>query len=214
MSMFKRLKSVFIVEDENYRPPESEKGKKKVTPKNDVPINKNAPTSEKFVNSLLKAIEANNLEGFDYLEYKQSLKSLSNMEMDETTKFNSAFAMAKTMGADKKVLIDSANHYLEILKAEEGKFNNAYEKQQQKQVVAKQEKLSTLEAGITKKEAQIKKLQEEIKNSKKELEVRKKEIRDASSKVTKTRDQFFASYRKVADQIVSDIERMNKFLNT
>ena len=99
MSMFKRIKSVFIVEDESFVPKnEGSVATKKVatvkTP--DIPVNRNASASDKFVDNLLKAIEANNLEGFDYLEYKQSLRSLSSMDMDEATKFNSAFAMAKT----------------------------------------------------------------------------------------------------------------------
>ena len=214
MSMLKRLKSIFIVEEEqSFIPPE--KSAKNVQAKvQEVPINKDAESSDKFVNSLLRAIESNNLEGFDYLEYKQSLTSLAKMDMDEATKFNSAFAMAKTMGADKKVLVDSANHYLEVLKKEEGKFNDAYEKQQQKQVLGRQDKINSIQASIVKKEEQIKKLQEEIKNSKKEFEVKKKEINTAAAKVALTRDEFFASYHKVSDQISVDIERMNKYLTT
>jgi len=214
MSMLKRLKSIFIVEEEESFVPPKSSPKKGQPVVNDIPVNKNASSSEKFVNSLLKAIEANNLEGFDYLEYKQSLRSLSKMEMDEATKFNSAFAMAKTMGANKKILIDSANHYLKILKTEEGKFNDAYAKQQQKQVQGRQDKVKSIQASIQKKEEQIKKLQEEIKNSKKEYDLKKKEINSAAAKVALTRDEFFASYHKVSDQISVDIERMNKYLTT
>lgn len=215
MSMLKRLKSIFIVEEEekSFVPPKG--SPKKAQPKVEaIPVNKDAKSSDKFVNSLLTAIEKNNLEGFDYLEYKQSLRSLAKMEMDEATKFNSAYAMAKTMGADKKILVDSANHYLEILKVEEGKFNDAYEKQQAKQVQGRQDKLVSIESSIAKKEAQIKKLQEEIKNSKQEYEIKKKEINSAAAKVALTRDEFFASYNKVSNQISVDIERMNKYLTT
>ncbi|GLR19404.1 hypothetical protein GCM10007940_40200 [Portibacter lacus] len=213
--MLKRLKSLFIIEEENNTPTAPKKVEAKKKPIiNDVPINKNAKSSDKFITNLLKAIESNNLEGFDYLEYKQSLKSLSQMDMDEATKFNSAFAMAKTMGANKKILIDSANHYLSILKTEESKFNDAYEKQQHKQVGIRQEKLISIESSIKKKEEQIKKLQEEIKNSKKEFELKKNEINEASAKVAQTRDEFIASYKSVSDQISNDIERMNKYLTT
>ncbi len=217
MSMFKRIKSVFIVEDESYVPQKKNEvaaNKAPTVSTPDIPVNENASASDRFVDSLLKAIEANNLEGFDYLEYKQSLRSLANMDMDEATRFNSAFAMAKTMGASKTVLLDSAKHYMDILQKEEQKFNEAYEKQRQKQVGSKEEKLKSLQASLIKKEEQIKKLQGEIKESKKQLEAKKKEIGVASSKVAETRDQFLASYRKVADQIQVDIERMNKFLNT
>lgn len=213
MSMLKRLKSIFIVEEEEkFVMPKKGSAEQNVPVADSLPLNTEAQASEKFVNSLLKAIEANNLEGFDYLEYKQSLKSLASMEMDEETKFNSAFAMAKTMGASKNALIESANHYLKILKTEEGKFNDAYQKQQQKQVVERQEKLKLTENSIKKKEEQIKRLQEEIKASKIQLELKQKEIDDAAVKVGQTRDQFLASYNKVSEQISVDIERMNKYL--
>ena len=162
MSMLKRLKSIFIVEEEEKFEFPKKGSEVKESPKVEaIPVGEDVKPSEKFINSLLKAIENNNLEGFDYLEYKQSLRSLASMDMDEETKFNSAFAMAKTMGATKNALIESANHYLIILKAEEGKFNEAYKKQQQKQVGERRERLRNIESSIRKKEDQIKKLQEE-----------------------------------------------------
>ena len=214
--MLKKLKSLFIVEEElgeqsapktskNAKPSEKKEIKK-------IPVNTKIAAPGKFVDSLLQAIENNNLDGFDYLEYKQSLKSLANMEMDESTRFNSAFAMAKTMGADKKKLLDSAKHYVGILEEEKSKFGVAYEKQQQKQVLNKQERLVTIENSIKKKEEQIKKLQQEINTFKKEFDQKKNEINSASAKVALTRDQFFAAHKKVNDQILIDIERMNKFL--
>ena len=55
------------------------------------------------------------MEGFDYLEYKQSLQSLEKMNMDNQTRYQSAFAMAQTMGAKAKNLIDSAQYYLKVM---------------------------------------------------------------------------------------------------
>lgn len=220
--MLKKLKSLFIVEEEV---PASKvtKGTKskggssatKAAPKTkapSIPVDASVEAPGKFINSLLGAIEANNLEGFDYLEYKQSLKSLQNMDMDEATRFNSAYAMAQTMGAKRDSLVSSANHYIKILEEEKAKFTAAYEKQQEKQVVSREEKLVNIQTSIQKKEAQIKKLQAEIQELKKEYETKKKEINTASAKVALTRDQFFAAHKKVNDQIVSDIERMKKYL--
>lgn len=225
MAMLKKLKSLFIIEEEVPKSTSTgniQKGKPRINPKNadvippaeveEIPVNEDVKAPDKFINSLLGAIENNNLEGFDYLEYKQSLKSLEGMELDEETRFNSAFAMAKTMGATKENLLSSANHYINILNEEKSKFNTAYEKQQQKQVQDREEKLINLENSIKKKEEQIKKLQEEIKSAKAEFEKKKKEINSAAAKVALTRDQFFAAHKKVNDQIEIDIERMNKYL--
>ena len=49
----------------------------------EVPVNTDVKASDKFINSLLTAIDNNNLEGFDYLEYKQSLKSLDRRHLKQ-----------------------------------------------------------------------------------------------------------------------------------
>ena len=115
MGFVDKLKSLFVVEDES-----TAKNKKKAQPKKQSP-SVSPPTSPstnsqkgqvaessqgsrgqvtaKFMNILLGAMEKHNLDGFDYIEFKESLKSLEKMPMDERTRFQSAFAMAKTMGA-------------------------------------------------------------------------------------------------------------------
>lgn len=223
--MLKKLKSLFIIEEElsaseklkamkAARNKGNDKPNKKTSSSTatKIPVNENVAAPDKFVNSLLQAIEKNNLEGFDYLEYKQSLRSLAQMAMDESTKFNSAFAMAKTMGASKSNLIESGGHYVKILEEEKAKFTTAYEAQQQKQVASRENRLSVIEGSLSKKQEQIKKLQGEIKNLKTEFDQKKGEINSAAAKVALTRDQFFAAFSKVKDQIAKDIEKMDKYL--
>ena len=60
---------------------------------------------KKSVAFLLKAIKENNLPGFDYLEFKQSLNGLKKMDMDETTAIKSAFTTGSTVGLTKSKLI-------------------------------------------------------------------------------------------------------------
>ena len=63
---------------------------------------------EKSLNFLVKALEKNNLPGFDYIEFKQSLGSLLSMDMLEETAFKSVFATATSVGLTKdKLLISS-----------------------------------------------------------------------------------------------------------
>ena len=104
--MFDKLKRIFIIEEED-----SGKQKPKETtpsaPANQTSSSSSSPKSsstftsskvgtpkEKFTNILFGAIEANDLEGFDYLEYKESLQSLAKMNMDEETRYKSALVPA------------------------------------------------------------------------------------------------------------------------
>ena len=85
--------------------------------------------NQRFTEILLTALEQNNQEGFDYFEYRESLKSLSKMPLDERTKYQSAYAMAQTMGATPEKLKTSAGHYIQVLKNELSKFEDAHSQQ-------------------------------------------------------------------------------------
>jgi len=172
----------------------------------------NTKPDAKFINVLLKALEANNQEGFDYLEYKQSLQNLSSVDMDETTKYKSALAMAKTMGAKPSSLIASAKKYIKVLDQEGAKFKQASDNQKRKQVTGKEEEIKAHQKSIKEKEAQIEKLKKEIEQHKAALEKTKSTINNAAAKVQLTNDKFMTAYNVVKGQIVTDIEKMEKYL--
>ncbi len=217
--MFDKIKGLFIEEDKSAPKKEAPKVQTDTpTPVDNTPVDldsidvSNAKTDSKFVDVLMKAIEANNLDGFDYLEYKQSLQSLSKMDMDESTQYQSAFAMAKTMGATPTKLVSSANHYLKVLNKERSKFNQALQNQKQKQITGKENEIKQLEQGIKDKKAQIEKLQKQIEASQKKLENIKGNINKSAAKVESTNEQFLVAYKLVASQIESDIKNMQQYL--
>ncbi len=228
MSMFKKLKSVFVVEEEG-------KSTKPTTSKNKTtPAAKSSPTKpksaaksqpsaapkssgqakpeNKFVDMLLRSIEANNIEGFDYLEYKQSLQSLMKIESDEAKRYQNAYAMAQTMGLTKKKLNDSIKRYLQILDGEEKKFSEAFEKQKSTQVIQREQNVSNLKKSIQAKQQQIKKLQAEIKEAETELNKTEGKINESLAKVEATKDGFYASYQMVVGQIKADAEKIKQYL--
>jgi len=227
--MLKKLKSLFIVEDENaieeQKEVKKQKGAKpdvsKKSQANTVKAGSNAPVKmprsagkadPKFVDVLLKAIEANNLDGFDYLEFKQSLQNLSNVQMDEKTKYQSAFAMAKTMGATPSKLVNSAQHYINVLKKEESKFVDALKNQTQKQVHDREKGLKQKEQTILEKQKRIEQLQKEIEADKKSLDTDKAAINQSMAKVEATKQGFVNAYNGVLGQIQDDINKMNQYI--
>ena len=229
MGFADKLKSLFIVEEagsakkKSAKPATKKTGDKKDTPKSNTSAKTStsaAVSSEpeegkptaKFMEIMFGAMEKHNLDGFDYLEFKQSLKSLEKMPMDEQTRFQSAFAMAKTMGATPQKLIDAAAHYLKVLLHEEKKFEQALENQRARQIGGREKQIKDLEVGIQQKAQHIKKLTQEIEQSQKQLSGIKSEISGAVSKVETTKNNFIASYNVVVSQIQSDVENMKKYL--
>ena len=149
----KKLKGVFIQEDPNQPAGQAPQNTApKATSKEAAPVyntpsvsagysTSSAPiaatsgqSNEKFMDVLFKAMEAANIDGFDYFEFKQSLNNLQKVPMDEATRFKSAFAMAQTMGASADSLIKTASHYLGVLQQEANKFGEAANNQINNQI--------------------------------------------------------------------------------
>lgn len=218
--MLKNLKSLFIVEEENPKGQPAGKAKASTPAKSNTKANptpqKSTPragkVTTKFTDILLGAMEQANLDGFDYLEYKKSLKSLQKMKMDEATIYQSAFAMAQTMNATPAHLIETAQHYLKVLLQEEQKFEKALENQQESRIGSKRKEKQSLAEQIKAKEEQIKKLQAEIKAHQEKLSSLDQEIQKAVDSIEGTKGDFFASYQNLTKQIEADVDKMKQYL--
>lgn len=226
MSIFKKIKSAFVIEEgqtsDTAKATES-KSAPQETPVDlsdsqvvDQPDSSYETTegkiNQKFTNILLKAIEAQNQAGFDYIEFKQSIQNLLKMNMDESTMYRSAYATAQTLGATPDNLVTSAQRYLAVLKKEEEKFNAALISQRSKQIDGGLEEVKNVEQSIQDKRRQIEQLKKEVAASEAKLGQMKDEIQDANLKIKATQQDFIASYGNLVSQIAKDVENINKYL--
>lgn len=222
--MLKNLKKLFIVEDEQSA--EKKDGQQVVAPNvpavdNEAkpetqmppttPISTDGTVSDKFVEVLMGAMQKNNIEGFDYLEFKQSLQSLKSMPMDEATRYKSAFAMAATMGASPQKLLETAGYYLTVLEREEKQFQEAVSQQRAKQIGNKEEHIQQLNNLIQEKAKQIQQLTQEIEQHQKQVAETQQIIQESTVKLETTRNDFVASYNLIIGQIKTDVENMKNF---
>ena len=222
--LLKNLKSIFVVEEsaKGAKKPAKEKkrSEEKVAPKSEPVISQPAlqvsveegRVSQKFTDILLKSIEANNQDGFDYIEFKKAVQNLQKMNMAEDTTYKSAFATAQTMGATPDGLISSAEQYLEVLSKEEGKFQNALTNQRTKQVDGKKKKIEELKAKIQRTHAKIEELQSSIGATQEELGQVEASVQGAAAKIEQTSRDFEASFGNLVTQIKTDINNIKKHL--
>jgi len=225
MSVFDKIKSLFIVEEESVQnqnnpsqdakintTPTTVETSKTNTTTNPTPTNSGGTITDKFTDVLLKALSDNNIEGFDYLEFRQGLLSLAKMPMDEATRFQAAFSMAQAMGATPQKLIETGNLYLKVLEGELNKFNEAVVNQSNTMIGSKQSEIKQLNEFIQQKSQQIKKLTEELQQHQQRIDVLNKELAESNSKVENTKNNFLATYKNVTDTIKSDISNIQKYL--
>lgn len=216
MSMWKNIKSLFIIEEgvepEEKAAPEAVPAEEKAPLTQRGAAEAKGKVTEQFTEVLLRAMSENNIEGFDYLEYKKSLNSLKKMPMDDQTRYQSAFAMAQTMGTTPAQLVQTAQHYIEVLRREEQTFQEALAKQKTVQIESKEQERRKLEEAIKSKAEQIRQLTTEIEAHQKAKAELQKEIDAAAAKVESTKEDFVASFHSLVSQIQADIEHMKQFL--
>lgn len=188
------------------------KTQKKVSDMPPPPKPKKPVISEKYYNMLMKAIEVNNMDGFDYLEFKHSLTALKNIPIDEAAKFQSAFATASTMGLTKDKLIESADFYKKVLEKEKDSFRNELQKHIGGRLHKNESRINDLAQMIQQKAEQIKKLTEQISQHQTELDKTKKQIDGLKQKVQEERDNFINTYDHLLMQMDKDVQNINKYL--
>ncbi|WP_026232329.1 FtsB/FtsL family cell division protein [Neolewinella persica] len=224
--MWKNLKSYFIVEEEGKPGTPSSAKKPKGNPAKPTPASpKASPTApasspssvsgnvnDRFVKVLMEAMEAANLPGFDYLEYKKSLQNLKKMNFTDSVRYQTAFATAQSMGVTPQQLQDSAQHYLTTLNTEQKKFSNALAGQRAQQINEKEGQLKQMDADIGHQEAKIKELQAQIEQSKKQQEKLRKTIKESVDKLAKTQADFETTFKIITEGIEQDKVYMAEFL--
>lgn len=216
MSEFlKKFKSIFVEDDPGAASQAA--GQSSQTPAAQAPAGAvSSPAagavSDKFLEVLMGALEKNNQEGFDYLEFRQALKNLAKMPMDEATRFHSAYAMAQTMNVTPLKLTESAKFYLNVLTEEQARFNEAHAQQRARLIGNREEEIKNIEAAIQQKSEQIRALTQEIEENRKKSEQIRKEIRDATVKVETTKSDFEATFTSVAGQIEGDLAKIQEHL--
>lgn len=162
---------------------------------------------KKSLDFLLKAIEKNNQSGFDYLEFKQALIRLHQMNIDEPTAIKTAYATASTVGLTKDNLLKSADYYLSILKDEFKQFNTALEKQMESKVHSREKQKSALETKVTTIEKKINVLSEELKGLGNKLSKIDEEAETARQKIEDTSERFGKTLLSLTERIEKDMDQ-------
>lgn len=167
--------------------------------------------NNRFATALMKALEKKNLEGFDYLEFKQSVGRLTEIGMDLDTAINSAFITGSSVGLTKEKLIKTANYYAEVLQDEKAQFMRSLEKHLVDNVEGKAKQTGELKKKIATWESKIEELQHQIEAARSQIEAADSQITAARTKAEENQkgfDEALEVITKTIQQDVADIRRV------
>jgi len=162
---------------------------------------------------IYNALKKSNIDGFDYLEYRASLDGLEALNMDESTRYQSAFVTASTMGLTRAKLLKTAKFYRNVVVKEKNQFDKALEQQKTKGIAKLESDIKKLKEAISTKEEQIKKLQADIeKHEGKATEIQEK-IDTTDERIQSTQEGFERAYDKILAHIDADISNIETYVS-
>lgn len=165
--------------------------------------------NQRMVQSIVEAINAGSLEGFDYLRFKYSVINLMKLNMDEITAVKSALTTAASMGMDMTKITGTIGHYEGILHKEMVKFTDALHHQIRKNIDEVKEAAQTLDQQ---KEDNLRKI-EQLKRENEAITSKAIELRTEAesneSKITTTREEFKKICENMQSQFDNDKSKYN-----
>lgn len=167
---------------------------------------------QKSAQYIIKALEENNLDGFDYLEYKQSLRGMAGLNMDEATRYQSAFVTASTLGLTKAKLLETAHFYKKIVSREKDQFEAALKNKIDHEVAGKKSDVTKMEGEINTKYEQIRRLKEEIAALQTKIEKYQESINGVEGKINEARSSFENAHTTIIKFIDEDIQKIENYV--
>ena len=167
---------------------------------------------DKSCKSLTDALLRNNLKGFDYLEFRASLRALASLKMESSQVFQSAFATASVIGLTKEHLVSSAEHYKTVLQKEKNSFDIALQNQVNQHVVARNNEILALDQQISLFKQQIEELESKIIKNEALIKSKNEQIIESDSKINATKQNFEVTLHAINSEIDRDIDAINLYL--
>lgn len=206
MPLAQKIKGFFIVDGEDEQTkkdtdPNREEGTGVPPAVSSVDMS-NAKVSDgdvsKMVGHLSNVLAENNMEGFDYFEFRGAVQELVKGGTPEDSAMKSVFTTAKTMGCTKQTLLSSIQFYLTKLADEKTSFGN--------------ELKTKKKSDVSDAEARIKEIEGQLAALSKEKEKLEKSATANKTKLNNVEFAFGEAYGLVTKKIKDDEAKINTLL--
>lgn len=167
-----------------------------------------------ILDSLIAALAEANQPGFDFFEFKNAVKSMESIPMDDATKYRTVFATAATMGVTVDALLQSSEYYKAILQKEKENFDHELLNQVELNVKSKERELEALNQDILHKSELIQQLTKEIQLKQEQSTEVKKSLIETMDKIEMTKKNFVASFDTIFKQVEDDTQKINMYLKS
>ncbi|AQG79526.1 hypothetical protein [Spirosoma montaniterrae] len=168
----------------------------------------------KFAEHFADVLAQNNPPGPDYFEFRETLRSLSNLGLTEEKQYQAAWASFKALAgtADINLLTNTAKQYLTALNKDRDGFGKSVEAAISERVGGLQNEQKRLQTENESLAKQLLAIQQQIDANNNRLGAIGGDIAEQSAKINQNRENYDATFAHFTNQINADINKMTQYL--
>lgn len=167
---------------------------------------------KRSTNFILSKLADKQKDGFDYLRFKRSLKAMEHLPMDESTRFQSAFAAATALDVSKEELMKTAQYYIDYLNQEKGRFAQEAESRMVKKVKDREQQIVHVQEMIDKYREKVQQLQEQISTYEAKVATATTEMQEERERIDSSLKVFNSTCDLMMQDIESDLDKLSRYL--
>ena len=162
-------------------------------------------SDNKYIDLLEKAVQQGAMAGQDYLKFKEAVENMSKLPLDEKTKFISVYSILSSMGCKKEELLNSVDHYINVIENEKLNFNNELKAEFSAKV---QSKLNAINQAKKDLDALTKKITDLTAS----IQQMSQEASEEQLRINTTEANFKASADIITNEMISDKQKINTYI--
>ncbi len=168
----------------------------------------------KFAQHFADVLAQNNPAGPDYFEFRETLRSLSNLGLTEDKQYQAAWASFKALAGttDVSTLTNTANQFVAALSKDRDAFGKSVEAAVAERVGGLQNEQKRLQTDNEALAKQLLAIQQQIDANANRLTAIGGEIAEQSAKITQNRQNYDVTFAHFTDQIKGDIAKFTQYL--
>ncbi|WP_288424554.1 hypothetical protein [uncultured Spirosoma sp.] len=168
----------------------------------------------KFAEHLANVLAQNNPPGPDYFEFRETLKSLTNLGLPEDKQFQAAWASFKALGgpADISVLTRTANQYVAALQKDRDGFTRSVDAALTERVGGLENEQQRLQAENDALTRQVQEIEQKRAANTERLQAITGEMSEQGAKIRQNQQNYETTYAHFVEQINDDIRKLTQYL--
>ena len=168
----------------------------------------------KFAQHFADVLAQNNPPGPDYFEFRETLRSLSNLGLTEDKQYQAAWASFKALAGttDVSTITNTADQYVAALSKDRDAFGKSVEAAVAERVGGLQNEQKRLQTENESLAKQLLAIQQQIDANSNRLTATNGEITEQSAKITQNRQNYDVTFAHFTDQIKGDIAKITQYL--